>query len=549
MLAVGLGLTITVIVFHVARAHFAGALWRDEISTVEVAEQGSIHGFFDALTRDSFPGFTAVLLHVWRTGGWGGTVPGLRVFGSLVGIGLVVVLWCNSWRLARGVPLLSLALLAMNPVLIEWGDSIRGYGIGALLALLTLGLMGELCRHAKPGRRLMCMTSLCAIAATQTLYQNCFFLAAICAGAAVVAVRGHRWWTLIVIVGIGAASALCLLIYLPVMRAMNEIHPLVLVPVTGPIVLERFSAAIAVAGKLSAWYWTVGLVIGLVGAICALAPVSEASAESTRASDLGLYALVVPLVGLPGFYLYYRILQFDLNVWYFIPIFALAAGSFDLAAAACLARFAGQNTLHRRLRLSLVILLLLCSVVATIGGFGTSWAQLHERFTNMDDVVRILAERVDDGDVILIVPEHLVPEFKRLWHKSNPVLAVPPENDPNCRGLFNVRRAMTQERPLEPTLDAIAEALREGHRVWAFEYVFFLPQGQLPPVLPPAPHPQTGWLAPPYTTSWEMQVGYYLQTHATDASTVAVNADGPVSDKEHIEQLIVLRGWHSPLGF
>ena len=82
----------------------------------------------------------------------------LRIFGTLVGLAIIAALWWNLGLVRRSVPLLGLALLGFNSALIQWGDSVRGYGLGTLFIILTLGLIWRVVEKptfevgASPGR-------------------------------------------------------------------------------------------------------------------------------------------------------------------------------------------------------------------------------------------------------------------------------------------------------------------------------------------------------------------------------------------------------------
>lgn len=52
-----------------------------------------------------------------------------------------IALWLNAREFGHSLPLVSLALLAMSPSLIRWGGTVRGYGLGLLLILVTCALL------------------------------------------------------------------------------------------------------------------------------------------------------------------------------------------------------------------------------------------------------------------------------------------------------------------------------------------------------------------------------------------------------------------------
>src|ERR1700688_4736445 len=73
----------------------------------------------------------------------GGGARALRAFGLAVGLGIAGILWLNARTTARTVPLLSLALLGLDVPFLVFGESLRGYGMGSALILLTYGLLAR----------------------------------------------------------------------------------------------------------------------------------------------------------------------------------------------------------------------------------------------------------------------------------------------------------------------------------------------------------------------------------------------------------------------
>ena len=82
-----------------------------------------------------------------RRPGFGNTDAGLRVLGLYVGLFLLLAFWFASWTMRKGAPLLAVTLAGLNVTMIRAGDSLRGYGLGSALAVLTLALIWRLtCR-------------------------------------------------------------------------------------------------------------------------------------------------------------------------------------------------------------------------------------------------------------------------------------------------------------------------------------------------------------------------------------------------------------------
>ena len=133
-----IGVTIVAAGLHVAYSFHAGGLWRDEAACVQLATVAGGGGLWTRLQHEAFPILFPSLIRTWCAIGLG-TDLGLRALGCFIGMGLLAVLWWNARISGLRFPLVSLGLLATNVALIRWGDSMRAYGLGAILLLLTYG--------------------------------------------------------------------------------------------------------------------------------------------------------------------------------------------------------------------------------------------------------------------------------------------------------------------------------------------------------------------------------------------------------------------------
>src|SRR6516165_9767148 len=125
---VALAITAVVLWLDVSYARHAGALWRDEANSVAMTAYPSLSMTW--LQFDSFPLFWSVVLRGWIRAGFGQSDAGFRVFGLLMNLGIVAILWLNAWRMSRRPPLVGLTLLGVNAAVMVYCGSIRGYGLG-----------------------------------------------------------------------------------------------------------------------------------------------------------------------------------------------------------------------------------------------------------------------------------------------------------------------------------------------------------------------------------------------------------------------------------
>src|SRR5436190_23574106 len=111
--------TVLAIGLHIVFGMHAGALWRDEVSSLDIA---TMHTFVEMWSNLGFDSIPVLFLLVLRmVAGVPATVSDavLRVLGFSVGLLILGVIWLNSRWLRLGFPLLSLALIGLNPMIIR----------------------------------------------------------------------------------------------------------------------------------------------------------------------------------------------------------------------------------------------------------------------------------------------------------------------------------------------------------------------------------------------------------------------------------------------
>ncbi|MBW8863794.1 MAG: hypothetical protein JF609_02520 [Verrucomicrobia bacterium] len=147
--ALAIAITVAVVALHVVSLTHAGGLWRDEVGLVNIAKLPSAGEILQGLMHDHCPMVFPVLLKTWTALGLAPDDFGIRVFGFCVGLFLLASFWAASRMMGKGLPLLALALVALNPVVIRYGDSMRGYGLGTAIIIVTMGLIWRFIE--KPG--------------------------------------------------------------------------------------------------------------------------------------------------------------------------------------------------------------------------------------------------------------------------------------------------------------------------------------------------------------------------------------------------------------
>jgi hypothetical protein len=163
-------LTLLALLFHFRFLTHAGALWRDEVNSVEFAAMPSLHEIQASLQYDGFPPLSTLLLRGWMAAGLGAGDSGLRMFGFAVGVAFLAALWLACRMLRCPTPLLSLALMGLSPRCPRW--IALAHGLGTLWIMATLGFIWKAIES--PSAKWFVAAGIAAILSVQTMYQNAF---------------------------------------------------------------------------------------------------------------------------------------------------------------------------------------------------------------------------------------------------------------------------------------------------------------------------------------------------------------------------------------
>jgi hypothetical protein len=146
----------------------------------------------------------------------------LRVLGLYVGLFLLLAFWLASWTMRKGAPLLAVTLAGLNVAILRAGDSLRGYGLGSALAVLTLVVIWRL--TCRPSLVAFSCAVAVAVLSVQSLYQNALFVFAACCGGFVLCAVERRWRDTLPIFAVGVAAAVSLLPYIPLIVRAEDWH-------------------------------------------------------------------------------------------------------------------------------------------------------------------------------------------------------------------------------------------------------------------------------------------------------------------------------------
>jgi len=532
-----LGGTLLAATLLVLAAMNVGPLWRDEVNSANVAQMPSLHALWHNLSFESFPLLWLLLLRGWAFLGLADSDAGIRVLGLYVGLFFLVSLWlCARWTRCRA-PILSIALLGFLPAFIFIIDSNRAYGLASCLLVLCFGMIWRVVEF--PSRARVLWAGLSCILFVQCVYYDVIFLAAMLAGAGLVALRLRRWKTLGILIGIGAVSVGSLAIYHAMFHRGTPTTGLIEAPSfgfstlwnqLGDTVTLRSSGEYGHNGP-EIWYWIAlvsgGLVVALILQRTYHSQLPPAAATAVpilpAPADLALFCAVTLVLGVLGLFAFLLHLRYLTQSWYYIEMLCLCAVSLD--------GLLGANWPALRpwgwLRLGFLVFMM---------GWGAkpAWAEAHTRRSNVDLIAKILDKNAADGDLILVSAAWEGITFNRYYHGLAHWMTVPPIDSHLVHRNDLVVEKINQERnhqyPMAPVLQAVTTALQSSNAVWV---VGNLPVGR--PGSPPAGK-MAGWFGA-YIIYWGQQVSTALTDHAIQEQVLNLHA-GPVC---FLENLPVIR--------
>lgn len=549
-------LGVLAVALHVRFVTNVGALWRDEANSVNVANLSSYREIFGFLDYDSFPMLFFAVLRTW-TAMWGpGNDVALRTLGCVIGVAIMAALWLNARTLGARWPVLSIALLGLNPMIIRYGDSVRAYGLGILLILLTFRAFWRIADPAAPlsARRVLAGTVF-AVLSVQCLYYNSVLLLAIGAGAAAVALRARDWRKIGVVIGIGTVAALSILPYVPMMRRMRAWTFLVSYPCDFAWIWKRLGEVTGSPDPLGVWIWAGLFIVALltVGAAFFLgrsqrfvrngtAPADPTGTTAAAAAVPApvLFAAVTALVGVVGYTTFLNVLNYYTQPWYYVTMVAFVACALDVVFGAW-----RESPLHDSVGLA-ARGLRVAVAVALLGLGGTAaWEELPTRHTNVDVVAAHLEPITQKGDLILVPRWECAIPFTRYYHGPAEMMTLPPIEDHRFHRYDLVLQHMMNAESVEPILARMEQTLRSGRRIFIVgDLPYPAPDAVLPKLPPFYADANGGWRGAPPNSVWRLRAGGFIRAHATEHAMIHLNRPRGtrVADYEDLE-LSVASGW------
>lgn len=509
-------LSLLAVALHVVRAQNAGGLWRDEAGAVQLANLPTIGEVFQRFPHEAFPMLFPLTIRAW-TAVFGSSDPALRLFGLTVGIAILGVLWLNA-RAAGTLPLVSVALLGFHPWFLTYGDSVRGYGLGTVLILLTFWAYARLVE--RPDGRAIVIAAVTAVLSVHCLLHNAALLLGMGAAAAIVGVVRRRWRVAVAALGVGLLAALSLLPYARPLTAARQWDILVVEELSAHRILLAIAGAFTFV-RLPVYYaWLTLLAVSLLAALWML--IRKADPEPA-ATDARLFRLLAVPAAFAAQYGLFVALGYHPRIWYCLPLMALMASAVD-GLLASPERFPVLRLARLAAAATFTALLL-----------PAAYQEAKLRMTNIDRIAQHLGAHARRRDLIVVNPWFYGISFHRYYQGRARWMTIPRLADHRMHRYDLIKARMTSEKPIGDVLRMIHGTLRSGNRVWVVGAYDVPPAGQPPIVLEPAPGSPWGWADAPYTASWSYQLGAFLQRQEVRQWHIHVPAGGGVNSFEDLD--------------
>lgn len=508
---------------HVSFGWNAGALWRDEVNSLEIATMSTFSELWTNLRFDSFPVLFFVLLRAFAGVPASASDAELRTFGVVIGLLVLACLWLNARWLRFGVPLISLGLIGFNPMVIRYGDSIRAYGLGMLLVLACIGAMWRLVERVTFGRALAAF--LTAILSVQCLYYNSFLLFAVCSGAAAVCLRRREYKRILLFQGIGGAAGLSLLVYLSTIQKVQATSFFWRVDFTASLFWNKLSETLGSPVPLGTWLWVALFAFAAASASWILCRPLRSDLPAVEKDRL-LFGLVTLLVGSAAYFGFLFHLSYLTQPWYYVVFVAFAATCLEIVVA---------SLPWRQCFFRSTFAILFMGIAAQ-----PAWAALRLRQTNVDVLAAHLQTAAANEDLILINTWNYGITFRRYYHGEATCATIPPIRDLRLHRMDLVSRQMTLAAPMAPVLEKMEETLRAGHTIWLIGTLQFVAPGEEPFQV----SPERGWA---FYRAWSEQAGFLVQKHANELVRVNLPAQRVAMHYEYLP-LSAIRGWRDRAG-
>jgi hypothetical protein len=479
----------------------AGGLWRDEVDLVHLSLLPSLSDVWQNLPHDSCPILMHLVVRAWSAVGFGNTDASLRVLGLYVGLFSLLAFWLVSWMMRNGAPLLAVTLAGLNVTIVYAGDSLRGYGLGSALAVLTLAVIWRLSR--RPSLAVFSFAVVLAVLSVQSLYQNAFLLFAACCGGFVLCAVERRWRDTLPIFAVGAAATVSLLPYIPLIAGAHW-YVIYKVGYGFSYGWKQLSEATGSPLTIFTWVW-VALWIGAIGAAIFVL-FWRRDRFPDRVRGLILFAGTSLLLAAAGYALFLKLAQLPTHQWHYVPLMVFSAVCLD----------AIFFTAWRWARPAVMMLAALTISAAVVFDLPA----VKCRQTNVDLIAAQLSTQVTPNDYVIVYPFYCGTTFNRYYKGAASWTTLPALEDYTLQRFDLFKAKMQTKDPIAPAIDRIVSTLQSGNRVW------FVGN----------PLVERSWF------DWGVQVTQFLSAHSRVAAVVIDPSTNCVNPFENLP-VFVATGW------
>lgn len=537
---VALAGTIFVAALVILKAFRAGPLWRDEVTSINIAQMPSLPALWHYLRFESFPALWILVLRGWSSLGLANSDLGIRMLGLLIGLCFLGSLWiCNRWMKGRA-PLVSLAVLGSVPTMINIVGANRAYGLALCLLVLCFGAIWRLVES--PSKHSVALAGIFSILFVHCVYYDAVFLSAMLLGAALVTIQQRKWRVLVTLGCIGSIAGASMAIYLPIIRSESQYVSIVQVPFDLGEVWAKIAEA---AGTPSSghhvgghgqeiWLWVLLILTGAITAgVTQLRNAHEGSSNQRVGANISsvtervLFGGITMLSGTTAYLCFLAKLRYTTQTWYYAELFALVAISLD-------AIFGGvcpPTRLWSFARVAFVVMVM-------TWGASSVWEEAHTRSSNVDLIAATLKKQESPSDLIIVNGAFEGVTFNRYYHGEARWMSVPPVGSFQVQRLDLVWEALEQHDPMAPILSEIRSTLEKGARVWVVGQMVSVQASEKPRLLPPLPILKAKWWLGRYNYYWSSQLTASLIDQAGLGEPILLQSFQPISGVENLPVIL-----------
>lgn len=488
-------LAVAIIALMAVRGISAGALWRDQCGTTQLALMplGELLRNFD---HQTLPPLLPLVYRLYLKifGSADSTTQWFRFIAAAALIGAALV----GRRMNRGQPpLFLLALFGLNSVFLYWG----GYTVTAVsitfVSLLAAGLLFEPSKVRGAG------FAIAAFISVQLLINNLLLLVVLSVSAIIACLFRSSYKLALFFASVLIVCALSDVVYLHIYAAADW-RILLKRPMTFGWLWPQIRGAFGEPPRLMLSLWAFVFVATLIAAGWRLITTWRGGDEGR--CRLSIFAILAALAAPTVYCLSFLLSGIEAaESRHFLAMLAVLAPNFDLVVAH-LANYAWA----RSLRIALGV------TVLAIVPFA-SWKTITQRQTNIDLVAHKIEQEAGPNDLVIVNPWSVGISFNRYYHGPARWLTVPNISDHRIHRYDLVKEKMTSTTPLEDLKHEIVTTLHSGNRVWVVG-TLSPPENPGVPLFPfPAPDPEFGWRHMIYREAWTRQLRDFMNQHARRA--------------------------------